>query len=197
MAVGRHADHRRSRSTASRACRPASCRSRTRATCIAIVQLPDGASLARTQKVLDKVQQIAAQDPRRRPGRHHRRRLGARQQRVARQRRRRLHHPQGLGRARQKAQDLLSLFTSLNQSARPTSRRRACIVLPPPPIQGIGNAAGFTMQVELRDGSFDLAKLQSVTDTIVANARTQSSTAARDDVVPRQRAAIHRRGRPR
>ena len=34
------------------------------------------------------------------------------------------------------------------------------LVLPPPPIQGIGNAAGFTMQVELRDGSFDLAKLQ-------------------------------------
>ena len=29
------------------------------------------------------------------------------------------------------------------------------LVFPPPPIQGIGNAGGFTMQVELRDGSFD------------------------------------------
>jgi len=48
-------------------------------------------------------------------------------------------------------------------------------VLPPPPIQGIGNAAGFSMQVELRDGSTDLAKLQSITDTMVANARAQSA----------------------
>ena len=35
------------------------------------------------------------------------------------------------------------------------------LVLPPPPIQGIGNAAGFTMQVELRDGNSDFAKLQA------------------------------------
>jgi HAE1 family hydrophobic/amphiphilic exporter-1 len=48
------------------------------------------------------------------------------------------------------------------------------IVLPPPPIQGIGNAGGFTMQVELRDGSTDFAKLQSITSTIVANARSQT-----------------------
>jgi HAE1 family hydrophobic/amphiphilic exporter-1 len=47
--------------------------------------------------------------------------------------------------------------------------------MPPPPIQGVGNDAGFTMQVELRDGSFDMAKLQSVTNAIVANAKTQSA----------------------
>jgi HAE1 family hydrophobic/amphiphilic exporter-1 len=34
-------------------------------------------------------------------------------------------------------------------------------VLPPPPIQGIGNAGGFTMMVQLRDGSFDYTKLQA------------------------------------
>src|SRR6266511_1387746 len=49
------------------------------------------------------------------------------------------------------------------------------LVMPPPPIQGVGNDAGFTMQVELRDGSFDMAKLQSVTNAIVANAKTQSA----------------------
>jgi HAE1 family hydrophobic/amphiphilic exporter-1 len=47
-------------------------------------------------------------------------------------------------------------------------------VLPPPPIQGIGNAGGFDMQVQLKDGSFDFAKLQSITNTIIADARTQS-----------------------
>ncbi len=48
-------------------------------------------------------------------------------------------------------------------------------VLPPPPIQGIGNAGGFTMQLELRDGSTDFAKLQSITDQVVENAQSQSA----------------------
>ena len=48
------------------------------------------------------------------------------------------------------------------------------LVLPPPPIQGIGNAAGFTMQIELRDGSFDLAKLQGSVNAVVKAAETQS-----------------------
>ncbi len=39
----------------------------------------------------------------------------------------------------------------------------------PPPIQGIGNASGFTMMVELRDGSNDFAKLQRITRTIIAD----------------------------
>ena len=43
-------------------------------------------------------------------------------------------------------------------------------VLPPPPIQGIGFAAGFTMQIEMRDNSFDFAKLGSIVDTMLANA---------------------------
>jgi HAE1 family hydrophobic/amphiphilic exporter-1 len=48
-------------------------------------------------------------------------------------------------------------------------------VLPPPPIQGIGNASGFSMMVELRDGVFDWTKLQRLTDTIVENAASQSA----------------------
>ena len=69
--------------------------------------------------------------------------------------------------------------------------------MPPPPIQGVGNDAGFTMQVELRDGSFDMAKLQSVTNTIVENAKSQSAIQRVLALVPRQRPAIGRRGRPR
>jgi HAE1 family hydrophobic/amphiphilic exporter-1 len=44
----------------------------------------------------------------------------------------------------------------------------------PPPIQGIGNASGFTMQVELRDGSFDYAKLQALVQTMVHDGNTQT-----------------------
>ena len=59
--------------------------------------------------------------------------------------------------------------------ARWTSCRTAvALVLVPPPIQGIGNASGFTMQVELRDGSFDYAKLQTITQTIVQDGNTQT-----------------------
>ena len=48
-------------------------------------------------------------------------------------------------------------------------------MIPPPPIQGIGNAAGFAMQVQLRDGNSDFGKLQAITGAIVANAQTQSA----------------------
>jgi hydrophobic/amphiphilic exporter-1 (mainly G- bacteria), HAE1 family len=48
-------------------------------------------------------------------------------------------------------------------------------VLPPPPIQGIGNAGGFSFQVELRDGSTDFGKLQSMTNAVVANAQSQTA----------------------
>ncbi|MGE0036634.1 MAG: efflux RND transporter permease subunit [Xanthobacteraceae bacterium] len=142
---------------------------------ITIVQLPDGASLARTQKVLDKVQEIAGKTP----GVDHVITIAGVSA---------LDNSATLANAgvayltlkswgereKQSGQDLLSLFTSLNHSLSAIEEARI-IVMPPPAIQGVGNAAGFTLQIELRDGSFDLVKLQRVTDTIVANARTQSS----------------------
>ena len=51
-------------------------------------------------------------------------------------------------------------------AGRPGLRR--CV---PPPIQGIGNAGGFQMQVELRDGSFDYVKLQNATDNVIEQAQ--------------------------
>jgi HAE1 family hydrophobic/amphiphilic exporter-1 len=69
--------------------------------------------------------------------------------------------------------DLRAIVGRLSQALSAVDAR--AIVLPPPPIQGIGNAAGFTMQVELRDGSTDFAKLQSITNAIVENAQSQSA----------------------
>ena len=43
-------------------------------------------------------------------------------------------------------------------------------MLPPPPIQGIGNAGGFQMQLELLGGSFDYQKLNDLTQEIVKQA---------------------------
>ena len=75
---------------------------------------------------------------------------------------------------RGKGEDLRALFTGLNASLSAIPEADI-LVMPPPPIQGVGNDAGFTMQVQLRDGSFDMAKLQSVTNAIVANAKTQTA----------------------
>jgi HAE1 family hydrophobic/amphiphilic exporter-1 len=76
--------------------------------------------------------------------------------------------------ARGKGEDLRSLFVGLNEKMSAVSEARV-LVIPPPPIQGIGNAAGFAMQIELRDGSADFAKLQAVTNAMVASGQSQTA----------------------
>ena len=76
--------------------------------------------------------------------------------------------------ARGKGEDLRSLFVGLNEKLSVIEEARI-LVVPPPPIQGIGNAAGFAMQVQLRDGNSDFSKLQAITSAIVANASSQSA----------------------
>src|SRR5262249_52592604 len=71
-------------------------------------------------------------------------------------------------------QNLRGLLTRLNAAFAELLEARI-IVLPPPPIQGIGNAAGFALAVELRDGSFDFGKLQGITGSVVAAAQGQSA----------------------
>jgi hydrophobic/amphiphilic exporter-1 (mainly G- bacteria), HAE1 family len=138
------------------------------------VQLPDGAAVGRTQAVLDKVTDIARATP------------GVAQV-VAITGISVLDNSATLQNAgvayvilkdwsqRSKAAgtDLLSLFMRL--SAELDKMPEAIgLVLVPPPIQGIGNANGFTMQVEIRDGSFDYEKLQTLARTIVSNGNSQS-----------------------
>ncbi len=53
-------------------------------------------------------------------------------------------------------------------------RDAEAFVLVPPPIQGIGNAGGFTMQLELRDGTFDYARLQAMAANVIETGATQS-----------------------
>ncbi len=50
-------------------------------------------------------------------------------------------------------------------------------MLPPPPIQGIGNAGGFQMQLELLGGSFDYQKLNNLTQEIVKQASSDPALA--------------------
>jgi hydrophobic/amphiphilic exporter-1 (mainly G- bacteria), HAE1 family len=140
---------------------------------IGAVQLPDGASLDRTQKVLDRVGEIVGKTP------------GV-EQVITIAGISALDNSASLANAgvayiilkdwdsRGPGEDLRSLVYGLNDKVASIMEART-LVLPPPPIQGIGNAAGFAMQVELRDGNSDYAKLQAITGAMVANAQTQSA----------------------
>jgi hydrophobic/amphiphilic exporter-1 (mainly G- bacteria), HAE1 family len=136
---------------------------------LAAVQLPDGASLSRTQKAMDQISTVAGADP-------------AVDHVVAIAGISALDNSAPLANAGvayvvlkpwDQRGDLRSVFVRVSQELAVVDAR--ITTLPPPPIQGIGNVGGFTMQVEQRDGSTDFAKLQSITDTVVANAQTQSA----------------------
>ena len=140
---------------------------------ISAVQLPDGASIERTQKVLDQVSEIVGKTP------------GVAQV-ITIAGISALDNSASLANAgvayiilkdwdaRGPGEDLRSLVYGLNDKLAAIAEART-LVLPPPPIQGIGNASGFAMQVELRDGNSDYAKLQAITGAIVSNAQTQSA----------------------
>ena len=140
---------------------------------LAAVQLPDGAALDRTQQVMDQVQEIAS----RQPGVDQIMTIAGISA---------LDNSSSLANAgvayivlkdwsrRGKGEDLRSLFVGLNEKLSAILDARI-LVIPPPPIQGIGNAAGFAMQIELRDGNSDFGKLQAITNAMVSNGQSQSA----------------------
>jgi HAE1 family hydrophobic/amphiphilic exporter-1 len=140
---------------------------------VVAVQLPDGASLERTQKAMDQVAEIARKTP------------GV-DQVVTVAGISPLDNSASLANAgvayltlkpwsqRGKGQDLLSLFVGMNRAMGEVMDARV-LVVPPPPIQGVGNASGFTMQLELRDGSFDFTKLQNLTNAVVEAGASQTA----------------------
>ncbi|MBX3598417.1 MAG: efflux RND transporter permease subunit [Rhizobiaceae bacterium] len=139
---------------------------------LASVRLPDGAALGRTREMLNDLSKVAKETP------------GV-DQVVTISGISALDNNAPLSNAgvayiilkdwseRGKGEDLASLYATLNGKLTAIGDGEV-LVLPPPAIQGIGNAAGFTLQIELRDGSFDMPKLQSVTNAVVSAADTQS-----------------------
>ncbi|GAB0118905.1 efflux RND transporter permease subunit [Acidisoma sp. 7E03] len=138
-------------------------------------QLPDGASLGRTNQVMDDISTLA----RKVPGVQEVVSIGGLSA---------LDNMASLANAgvafvilkpwgdRGKGEDLRSIYNNLN-TALQAEQGAATVVLVPPAIQGIGNASGFTMMLEQRDGSNDYTKLQSIARTVVANANGQTGLA--------------------
>ena len=115
------------------------------------VQLPDGASLERTEQVMDRLAEICRENP-------------AIERTIAIGGMSPLDNNASLANAgiiylmfkdwskRGKGEDLLSIYNDV--SARLAKVQDAkTMVLVPPPIQGLGLSGGFQMQVELTDGS--------------------------------------------
>jgi len=140
---------------------------------VATVQLPDGASLVRTQRALDHVSTLA-------------RKTSGVKEVVTIAGVSALDNNASLASSgiayiilkdwavRGKKQALLPMLESLNNAMGAVEEANVR-VLPPPPIQGIGFSAGFTMQVNLQDASADYVKLARVVQTTVENAASQSS----------------------
>jgi HAE1 family hydrophobic/amphiphilic exporter-1 len=139
------------------------------------VQLPDGASLQRSQRALDEVNEIALATP------------GV-DQAIEIAGVSVLDNNASLAnggavyvilkdwdqRLKEKGQDLRSVIQHI-QGAVDRLPDAAGLVLPPPPIQGIGNSGGFNLMVEIRNGNIDFTKLDRTVSAIVANAGTQSA----------------------
>jgi HAE1 family hydrophobic/amphiphilic exporter-1 len=132
------------------------------------VQLPDGASLERTNVVLDELARICRENP-------------AIDRTISIGGLSPLDNNASLSSAgivylmfkdwsqRGKGEDLKSIYTALSTRLSRYQDART-MVLVPPPIQGLGLSGGFQMQVELTDGSYDFVRLQKAAEDIVARA---------------------------
>lgn len=73
---------------------------------------------------------------------------------------------------RGKTENLLAMYTKLNEIASKTLDAKV-LVMVPPAIQGLGASGGFQMQLELQDGTFDYRKVQAATDQLIQYASQQ------------------------
>jgi hydrophobic/amphiphilic exporter-1 (mainly G- bacteria), HAE1 family len=151
------------------------------------VQVPDAASLTRTEKVMDEIARIGMNTP----GVERAIAIGTGGPSP-------LEGDVSLANAgivylmlknwddRGKGQDLQHIYNNLARQLASMQDARTRLLIPPP-IQGLGAANGFQMQVEVNDGSYNFTRLQSVTDQIVQEAQAAPQL---DDVFTAFRAAV-------
>jgi hydrophobic/amphiphilic exporter-1 (mainly G- bacteria), HAE1 family len=140
------------------------------------VQLPDGASLQRTERAMDEIARIGREIP----GVDQAISIGGISP---------LDNSASLANAgiiyfvlkdwgeRGKGEDLKSIYLTFSKKLA-QFQDAGTLVLVPPPIQGLGLSGGFQMQVELTDGTFDFPRLQRSADAIVSAARTNAAVQA-------------------
>jgi hydrophobic/amphiphilic exporter-1 (mainly G- bacteria), HAE1 family len=141
---------------------------------LVVVQLPDGASKERTDDVLARIQKLASPIP----GVEHVVTVSG----ISILDNRASLANAGVAfvvlkewdvRLKEQGQDQLTIQRKINGALQSIPEAVSFAVLPPP-IQGVGNVGGFTMQVEIRNGDFDYDLLQSLANTVVADGNAQS-----------------------
>jgi hydrophobic/amphiphilic exporter-1 (mainly G- bacteria), HAE1 family len=135
------------------------------------VQLPDGASLERTERVMDRISGIGRDTP----GVEHSIAIGGVSA---------LDNSASLANAgivylmlkewgkRGRGEDLRSIYGALSRKLAEVEDATS-LVLIPPPIQGLGLSGGFQLEVQLTDGSYDFTRLQQAADAVVKAARSR------------------------
>ncbi|WP_215782483.1 efflux RND transporter permease subunit [Paludibacterium sp. B53371] len=135
------------------------------------VQLPDAASIQRTDKALSQVSEIA----RAIPGVKHAITIGGvspldGNASLANAGLVYLTLTDWAERGKDKQQSLKNIYLTLNERLHALPDIRP-LVMVPPPIPGLGMSGGFQMQLELTDGSGDLNKLSDAADRLIAAAK--------------------------
>jgi len=136
---------------------------------MAAVQLPDAASLGRTQESMAQIAEAIQSIP----GVAHTIQIGGVSP---------IDNNSSLANAgiiyamltpwgeRGKSEDLRSIYEKIRKAAAGIESANT-LVLVPPPIPGLGLSGGFQMQIELADGSFNYHRLQTITGEIAEQAR--------------------------
>ncbi len=131
---------------------------------LVVVQLPDGASFARTDAVVRRVDEIARNE---RGVAHtfaisgYSSVLQANQSNVGAA----FVIPDDFAKRKDKSLSALALMSSLRQKFSAIKEARI-LVLPPPPLRGLGNSGGFKIQVQDLDGA-GLASLEAATRRLI------------------------------
>ena len=144
---------------------------------ITAIQLPDGASLERTDAVVRQRHRDHPRHAGRRATRRVRRLLG-RDPRQQPERRRHLRRPAAVRGAHRARPHRAERCCATLQEQRQRDPEADIFVIPPPPVQGLGTAGGFKFVVQDRAGRGSAA-LQEATDELVAAAHTRSRAGRR------------------
>jgi len=139
------------------------------------VQVPDGASLERIEKVMDEITRLGLNTP----GVERAVTIGTGGPSP-------LDGDVSLANAgivylmlknwdeRGQSEDIEHIYRNVSERLVTVEEARIRLLVPPP-IQGLGASTGFQMQVELTDGSYDFPRLQQAADQLVHDANTAPS----------------------
>ncbi len=73
---------------------------------------------------------------------------------------------------RGEGEDMLSIYQNLNDSLKGMQAAKTLVIVPPP-IMGLGQSGGFALQLELTGSSYDYHELQQVADAFVSMAHSR------------------------